>query len=153
MRIPTRPLPLLALALLPALGGGWGPKRSPLPPRRAATPAEELLRFVPPDVAFCLVARDLRRHSADLAASPFWAELKKTRLAASLARSAELAKLEKAGKFFEKHLGLGLARLRDDILGDAVLLAYRPGPPGKPELEQGLVLVRARTAEALAGLV
>src|SRR5262245_14056056 len=142
MRTLTRPLTLaaLTLALLPAA----------LP---AATPTEELLRFVPPDVAFCFVARDLRQHSADLLASPFWREVKKTDLAATLLRSAELAQLEKAGKSFEKHLGLSLAQLRDDVLGDAVVFVYRPGPPGKPEQEQGMILVRARTAQPLAGLI
>ena len=45
------------------------------------------------------------------------------------------------------------AQLRDDILGDALVLAYRPGPPGKPEQEQGLILVHARDAKLLAQVV
>src|SRR5262249_32431304 len=41
----------------------------------------------------------------------------------------------------------------DDILGDAIVFAYRPGPPGKPEQEQGVILLRARNAKVLADLV
>jgi hypothetical protein len=146
MRSLIRPLSLTValLTLLPTVSAGA---------LQAASPADELLRFVPIDVTFCAVARDLRGHSANLLASPFWREFKKTNLAVTLARSAELAQVEKAEKFFENHLGLSFAQLRDDILGDAVVLAYRSGPPGKPEQEQGLLLVRARTAQALSNLV
>src|SRR5262249_59683638 len=121
--------PVAALALLPA-------------GLHAAAPVEELLRFVPADTAFCLVVRDLREHSAALLASPLAREARKTGLYATLARSAELAQVAKAEKFFETQLGLTFAQLRDDVLGDAVVLAYRPGPPGKPEQGQGLILVR-----------
>jgi hypothetical protein len=140
MRSLIRPLSLTVavLALLPA-----GVR---------AAPVDELLRFVPADVAFCCVLRDLRAHSATLLSSPFAREVRKTALYASLANAPELAQVAKAEKFFEKHLGLTFAQLRDDVLGDAVVLAYRPGPPGKPDQEQGLLLVRARTAKVLADL-
>src|SRR5262249_853361 len=44
-------------------------------------------------------------------------------------------------------------QLRDDILGEAVVFAYRGGPPGKPEQEEGLVLGRARDPGRLADLI
>jgi Protein of unknown function (DUF3352) len=50
-------------------------------------------------------------------------------------------------------LGVGWAQLRDDILGDALVLAYRPGPPGKPDQEQGILLLRARDGKVLAKLI
>src|SRR5205085_1348112 len=40
-----------------------------------------------------------------------------------------------------------------DILGDAVVLAYSPGPPAKPEDERGVILLRARDPQLLAGLI
>jgi hypothetical protein len=52
-----------------------------------------------------------------------------------------------------EHLKISAAELRDDILGDLVILAYRPGPPGKPEQEQGLLLLRARNEKRLAELL
>src|SRR6202035_5477362 len=42
---------------------------------------------------------------------------------------------------------------RDDILGDAVLFAYRPGTDAKPDLEQGMIAVRAARPKLLAELV
>ena len=45
------------------------------------------------------------------------------------------------------------SQLRDDILGDAIVAAYRPGPPGKPDEEQGILLLRARNATLLASLI
>src|SRR5262249_36130899 len=67
--------------------------------------------------------------------------------------SLDLQHLEKAEQFLEKKFGISLDRLRDDVLGDAVVFAYRPGPSGKAEQEQGLLLVRAREAGPLADLV
>jgi len=116
------------------------------PLRAAPTPTEELLRFVPPDVSFCLVLRDLRGHSAALKQSPFVQSVRRP-------FGVELQQLEQAEKMIEKLLGVSLDSLRDDILGDAVVFAYRPGPPGKPDQEQGLILVRAREAQPLAQLV
>src|SRR5262249_29729912 len=49
-------------------------------------------------------------------------------------------------------LQLDWARLRDDIFGDAVVLAYRPGPPDKPNQDRDLLLIRARDAKLLADL-
>src|SRR5262249_62028025 len=59
----------------------------------------------------------------------------------------------KANRFLENLLGVDAKQLRDDILGDAVVLAYRAGPPDKPQQEQGLLMVRARQAKTLAALV
>ena len=123
---------------------------APLP---AAAPRDELLRFVPDDVGFCVVLQDLRVHAADLVASPFVEQLRRSPLGAALQASNELKQLDKVDKDLRQTLGVGFDELRDDLLGDAVVIAYQPGPPGKADKEQGLVLVRARTAEVLAGLV
>lgn len=116
----------------------------------AATPAEELLRYVPPDSTLCLVLRDLREHGKTLAGSPFAEHLRKSSIGIALAASPELKKAE---EFLETTLGMRLDKIRDDVLGDAIVFAYRQGPPGKKEQEQGLVLVRARDAKALAEFV
>jgi hypothetical protein len=122
-------------------------------PLSAATPRQELLRLVPDEVGFCLLVQDLRGKTADLLASPFVEHLLRTDLARGLAASAEFQKVLKFEKHLEKYLGVGWVGLRDDILGDAVVLAYRPGPPGKPDQEQGLFLVRARDAKTLERVV
>jgi hypothetical protein len=140
---------LPALVLLVSLG--TVPSAPAAAPKPAA--AEELLRFVPPDVAFCLVVRDLRRHAATLSASPFAKALQTPFLAGALAASPEWQKLSNADGLLQKYFQISFEQLRDDILGEAVVLAYRPGPPGKPEQEQGLLLIRAPDPNRLATLV
>lgn len=143
----TRPLPWssrLALVALAVLAGG---------PASAAGPRDELLRFVPPDVAFCVLLQNLRQHGNDLAASPFVAKAAQSPLGRAAEGLAEVRQLLKFGGDVERFTGLSPQRLRDDVLGDLVVLAYQPGPPGKPEQEAGLVLVHARDAKALAALV
>ncbi len=122
-------------------------------PLRAAAPRDELLRLVPDSIGFCLVAQDLRGHAAALQASPFLEQLRQSPLAARLRKSEDLKKLDKFKVDMKAKLGIDLEQLRDDILGDGLVFAYRPGPPGKPEQEQGLILVRARNAKVLADLI
>src|SRR5690349_18878411 len=115
---------LSALALVALLGPA-------LPAARAAppTPAEELLRFVPPDVSLCLVVRDLRGHAAALAESPFLEQLRRSPLGKQVQQTLGVQRLV-ADQFLQKYLRLDSTQLRDDILGDAVVVAYRLGPPG-----------------------
>ena len=110
-------------------------------PLRAASPRDELLRFVPEDVGFCFVLQDLRAHAADLADSPFVEQVRQSPIGAALRGSQELKRLDQADKTLRQQLGVGWDQLRDDVFGDAIVFAYRPGPPGKPDQEQGLVLV------------
>src|SRR5207249_4363230 len=65
----------------------------------------------------------------------------------------ELQQLDELNKIFKKQFDIDLARFRDEILGDALVFAYRPGPPGKPQEEQGLFLVHARDAKLLETII
>ena len=138
-RIPA----LLVLALAAAAGT----------PAAGAAPRDELLRFVPRDVAFCLLVQDLRGHADALRSSPFLAQFRESPVGAALANSPEVKKLAQLGGDLRKHLGVGWEQLRDDVFGDAVAFAYRPGPPDRQDDEQGLFLLRARSATTLADLV
>jgi hypothetical protein len=119
----------------------------------AASPRDELLRFVPDDVGFCFVMQDMRVHAAELAASPFIAQLRMSPAGAAFRATDEVKQLNKVEEYLHQALGTGWEQLRDDVLGDAIVFAYRPGPPGKPEEEQGLVLLRGRNGEVVAHLV
>src|SRR4051794_9682375 len=110
----------------------------------AAAPRDEVLRFVPDDVGFCLVVQDLRGTSADVLSSPFAEAFARSPLCAGLAGAAEWKQLGDVEKYLKDHLGVGWKELADDLLGDGFAFAYRPGPPDKPEQEQGAFLVRAR---------
>ncbi|OAI53576.1 hypothetical protein AYO44_04075 [Planctomycetaceae bacterium SCGC AG-212-F19] len=118
-----------------------------------AAPRDELLRLVPDDVAFCLVVQNLRDYWAAVAESPMAKELKASSAAKTIGASPELAKLGDLEQFLKLHLGTDFAQLRDDILGDALVFAFRPGPPGKPDQDQGLFLIRSRSEKALGNLV
>src|SRR5262249_55075283 len=131
-RSTCRPQPL-ALLLLAALAA----------PLRAESPRDELLRHVPDDVGFCLIVTDARATSAPLADSPFAEQFRAPPAGQALGKSEELQKLAAVDQFFQQQLGIGWAGLRDDILGDAFVFAYRPGPPGKEKEEQELLLIRA----------
>jgi hypothetical protein len=120
---------------------------------QAASPREELLGLVPDSVGFCFVVQDLRGQAAALQNSPFVEQLSRTPVAQKIRTSDDLKKLDYLESKIKEKLGLDWTQLRDDILGDALVLAYRPGPPGKPDQEQGVLLLRARNAKALADLI
>jgi hypothetical protein len=119
-------------------------------PGRAASPRDELLRLVPEDVAFCLVVQDLRGHVQVLQKSEFFQALVKIPLVKALKASPEMKKLAEMDRFLQAQLGLDGLGIIDQFLGDAVVLAYRPNPPGKTDQDQGLILLRARNAKVLS---
>lgn len=119
----------------------------------AAAPGDDLLRLVPEDVGFCFVVQDLRTHTQSFLASPFGKAWSESGAASSLTSGPEWKQLADVEKMLQTQLGVTWAQLRDDILGELVVLAYRPGPPGQPAQEQGLFLVRARDAKLLTGLI
>src|SRR5262249_3202141 len=96
-------------------------------PRRAA-PRDELLRLVPEVVGFCLLMQDLRGHVAAVQQSPFMQRLRATPYGEALRNQPAFGKLKEIDAALKQHLGLDAARVRDELLGDAVVFAYRPGP-------------------------
>jgi hypothetical protein len=112
-----------------------------------------VLRLVPPETRICLVVRDLRTHLRAIEGSPFEKWLEQSPLGKKLNDPAELAKIEQLETFLKEQIGVGFDLLLDDILGDVVVLAYQPGPPGKPDDELGVAFVNARKPDLLAALV
>ena len=96
-----------------------------------ANPTQDLLRSVPPECSLCLVAQDWKGHARRIAESPFTKRLKKSDLGKTVLNPDALQKIFDLEKVLADSLGLTFEQLRDDILGDAVLYAYRPGPPGR----------------------
>jgi Protein of unknown function (DUF3352) len=118
----------------------------------AGTPTNDLLRLVPQDMGFSLVVQDLRGNAERFLGSPFVEHFVRSPLGQSLRNAPEAQKLAQARSFLEGVLGVDWPRIRDEILGDAIVAAYRPGPPIGTE-EAGLFLVRARSADLLAQLI
>lgn len=121
-------------------------------PARAqeASPSEQVLRLVPPDMAFGVLVQDLRANWQRLQQVPWFASLK---LETEIAKNPELARVATFVHEMLARVQVTLPQLRDEILGDAVVLAYRPGSASQPEEECGLVVLRARDADLLARLV
>src|SRR5262245_31283406 len=92
---------------------------TPAVPALAASPRDELLRLVPEDVGFCLVISDLRGHTEKLLANPWVKKLCQAPLARAVASSPEFRQLQALEERVQKRLKVSLARLRDDVLGDA----------------------------------
>ncbi len=125
----------------------------PVVPAWALSPRDELLRLVSDDVGFCLVVQDLRGHVNQLLQSPFVAKWRTSPIGEAVAKAREIQKLEGVEEYFRTHFQIDWTTLRDDIIGDAVVLAYWPGPEGKPDQDQGVALVRAGNAQTLAALM
>jgi hypothetical protein len=122
-------------------------------PAQAPAPRDELLRLVPDDVALCLVVNDLRGQGDKLFQSAWLKHLKESPLLQALGEAPELLQLAQVKEQLQKRLQITWPQLRDEILGDAMVFAYRAGPPGKPERDQGLLLLHARDPKLLAGLL
>src|SRR5262249_43531897 len=121
-------------------------------PCLAQTPsaAEEMLGLVPEDMSLCLLVQDLRDHADKFQKTP-WAKLLKGPFAVAVMQSKEFKPLAKLEEDLPRLLGVAWPQLRDEILGDALVFAYRHG--AKPEEEQGVFLLKARDATLLDKLV
>jgi hypothetical protein len=101
-----------------------------------------------------VVVGDLRAYAAKVTDSAWLNTLRQSPLGQAVVNSAEFKKLDQfLREGLPRRLQIDWARLRDDVLGDAVAFAYRPGPPERPEQERGLVLIWARDAALLATVV
>lgn len=122
----------------------------------AAQPAgthEEVLRLVPPDFGLCVVAWNLPAKLEQCQRAPWFGQLKQSPVAKDLLASPEFGQLLKLHEELPRILGVEWPRLRDDLFGDVIIFAHRTGPVGRPEEEQGLLLLRARQADLLSQVI
>lgn len=122
----------------------------PLP---AQGPARQVLRLVPDDYGIVLVAHDLRAQFPRWEKSPLVKKLLASPLTQGLLESEEIKDLFKLQADLEKHLGIEWPTLRDEVLGDAAVFAFRPGPADKPDPEDFLIMVQARDARVMGNLL
>jgi hypothetical protein len=119
----------------------------------AATALEELLRLAPSDAAFCVAVQDLSDQLQRLGRSATVARLAATPFGRAIRESPEAQKLAAFDGQLRSRLDITWQQIRDDIFGNAVLMTYTPGPPGKPEAEAGLMLIYPRRPGVLGGLI
>ena len=113
-----------------------------------AAPRDELLRLVPDDMMLCVVLQDLREHANVLDKNDsFLSALKQMPFAQAQFASPDFKKLLNFHQMILKELSISSDQLRDDLLGDSVVFAFRQG---KQDQDQALLLVWARDPKLLA---
>jgi hypothetical protein len=116
---------------------------------RAEGPAEPLLRLVPTEAAVTVVVEDLSGHARVLWGSPLAEGLARLPAVKAWRAADGFRKFEQARGQLESALGARLVTIRDQILGEAVVLALRQGPDDPPEAARGLLLLRYRDQDLL----
>jgi hypothetical protein len=124
----------------------------------AAEPAEAvegLLRLVPSDASLVLTIEGLRDHVRRIGASRLASDLRRLPAVKSWLESEKYRHLERSCAEIERTLGVKLADVRDQVLGDAVVLVVRLPRDDRLDASQarGLLLLRARDPALLERLI
>lgn len=120
---------------------------------QSATFRSELLQLLPDDFAVAVVMNDLRGHAARWEKSDWLKQFRNSSVGKNMLETPELKQIEQWQADVQKHLGLNWKSLREDILGDTLVLSYTPGPKSKPEDERGLLLLHVRKPETLKDFI
>ncbi|AGA29665.1 hypothetical protein [Singulisphaera acidiphila] len=115
--------------------------------------ADPLLRLTPPDAGITLAIEDLRGHTQEYLASPLAGRLARLPFVRSWMDSPQVASFQAARRQIETVLGTTLKNVRDELLGDAVVLTLWVPPQGKQEEARGMLLIRARDRKLLGRLI
>ncbi len=115
------------------------------------SPARELQKLIPPDASVVLTVEDLRGQVRELLASRLAAEFPKLPTVKAWFDSEKYEQLETARDQIEGVLQAKLTEIRDQIVGDAVVLALRlpPDSPFHPSQARGILALKAINALGL----
>ena len=120
---------------------------------RGAGPADPLFRLVPPDASLTLAVEDLRGHARDFLESPLSDGLRQLPAVRAWFASDRFQGFQRARREIEKSLGVDIAKVRDDLIGEAVVLTVWLPPGGRQDEARGLLLTRVRDRGLLDRLV
>jgi hypothetical protein len=117
--------------------------------------ADALLRLVPPDAAVVLTVEGLRDHAATFLKSPLAADVMRLPAVRTWLESEKYLQFERARARIETLLGANLTAVRDELFGDAVVLALRlpPEAPADNRQARGMLLLKARDLVLLERLI
>ena len=109
------------------------------------SPARELQKLIPPDASVVLTVEDLRGQVRELLASRLAAEFPKLPTVKAWFDSEKYEQLETARDQIEGVLQAKLTEIRDQIVGDAVVLALRlpPDSPFDPSQARGILALKS----------
>jgi hypothetical protein len=125
----------------------------PFATAQAAPFRYELLNLLPDDFAVCVVMHDLRGHSARWEKSAWLKTFRASPLGKSFLDAPEMQQFSQWESEMKKHLDLDWPTLRDDLLGDTLILSYSPGAKNKPDDERGLLLLHTRNPDRLRSFI
>jgi len=143
-------LALAALGLCAGLFVAHAARAQPGP-----RPADALLRLVPPDAAMVVTLEGLRDQAGLLLKSRLAADLMQLPAVRTWLESEKYLQFERSRTRIETLLGANLTEVRDELFGDAVVLALRlpPEAPADNGRARGILLVRARDLALLKRLI
>ena len=128
-----------------ALGAGL-----PTPPT-----ADALLRLVPSDVAVVVTVEGLRDQTSAFLKSRLASDLRRLPAVQAWLASEKFQHFERSRAQIETLLGANLTEVRDELLGDAVILALRlpAEAPNDASQARGILLAQARDPALLGRLI
>ena len=120
---------------------------------RADGPADDLFTLVPPEPGITLAVEDLRGQAREILGSPLFERLRNLPMVPSWMASDRFRKADRAARDVLATLGVTFDTLRDELLGDAVVLSLQPAPQEKPDQAKGLLLVKPRDSRLVDRLI
>ena len=141
MICPRLALATLALVLLSSARPVAGAAEPPAP-----RPADALLRLVPPDVAVVVTVEGLRDQTSAFLKSRLAGDLRRLPAVRAWLASEKYQHFERARAQIETLLGANLTDVRDELLGDAVILALRLPPEAPADASQARGFFSSRRA-------
>jgi hypothetical protein len=118
----------------------------------AGSPTNELLRLVPNDITFTVVVQEMGKKAKSFDESPFWKEFEKLPLGKLLVDAQDPESAKQVEQLL-KDFGLTPEQLILDLLGDAVVIAYRDGTDAKELEPQMLFMLHVRDPKLLQGVM
>lgn len=115
--------------------------------------ADPLLKLVPADAGLTVAVEDLRGHAREFLASPLADGLRRLPAVARWRESPGVVELRRSLGQVEALLGADLATVRDEVLGEAVVLSLWVPPGRNPDAARGMLLVRVADRALLDRLV
>ncbi len=117
--------------------------------------ADELLRLVPPDATVVVTVEGLRDRAREILGSRLASDFRDLPAVRAWLASDKARELKRSFGEIETSLKVKLADLRDEVLGDAVILAMRmdPSAPADPGKARGMLLLKARDAGLASRLI
>jgi hypothetical protein len=119
----------------------------------AASPADALLELAPPDAGATLVIEDLRSHVRTVLDSPLAEAFRQLPAVKSWLASDEFRKFATAREQIQNVLGVSPSTIRDEVFGEAAVLALHAPEGGRPDEARGLLLVKVRDRALLDRLI